>query len=104
MKMAPIYNSQGQLTGHVDLAMCIQARDHILVDEQAAKLYSECSPDKYQPTESRFYRLTLRQLVFRHEYHGEQRVRCLVTDDPPSWFWGCHAVVKFEPGSFQEVR
>ena len=93
MRFAPVFNSAGQLLGHVDLNRCIMQRDCYVVDENAGRI-GAWNPGTVMKNAVRFYRFPLRQFKFRWGT-DESVVRHMVVDEPiPDWAWAA-AGIKF---------
>lgn len=90
MKLAPLFNSAGQLLGHIDLSRCRRDRDSYTVDEHAGSVMSvwhKVTGDTVKDT-IRFYRFPFKRIRFRWGAEGELTLRYLVVDEPiPEWVW-----------------
>ena len=97
MRMCPLFSDTGQLLGHVDLDLCVTARDHIIVDN-APRLGTAGLIDEKSTIELVY--LPMRNILFRNE-HTESVVTHVTTDaEPPAWFWKAPGVVKFSPAQW----
>ncbi len=85
MKLTPLFNSAGQLLGHIDLNRCYHNRDHYVIDEHAGRV--EVYTGTNVSDTVRIFQFPIKRIRFRWDY-DEQVVRYMVVDDPiPEWVW-----------------
>lgn len=106
MQMTPFFSLDGMLIGHVDVSMCRQTRNSVVIDNGPNSWSAISEPIKPEdPTVVEMYHIPLREIQFRCG-PTDAKVCHLVVDEKtlPSWFWGNKAVVTFVPHSWQRVQ
>lgn len=96
MKLEPLFNSEGKLLGHVNLALCIKGHNCYMADEHAGRVGPYIHvPDAEVPDTVRIFRFPVKRIRFRWD-DDEQTVKYLVVDDEiPEWVWD-KVVIKFK--------
>ena len=86
MKLTPLFNSAGQLLGHIDLARCqryLNGQCYIL-DDKAGRVVPYT--DEASETVC-FFRFPIKKIRFCGD-HDDQVISYLVVDEPiPEWVW-----------------
>ncbi len=102
MRLSPLFNSAGQLLGHINLALCIQSHNGYVMDEHAGRVgpYVTMAAGA-DPDTCRIFRFPIKRIRFRWGADDEQTVRYLVVDEPiPEWVWKA-AGIKFAGDSWE---
>jgi len=99
MKMSPIFSSTGQILGHIDVNLCIDSPEFLILKEKTSAVLG---PIVAEPllNFTNIFKIPKRDIHFRCNLPGgvydEQKVNYLVLSvDPPNWFWDAEATVKF---------